>query len=96
MSYEDAIRQFLDEQPQWLERDVQYRLLPDRDEPEICLSTQAMTTFIRWAHDHGFVGKPEKVPGMLVFIESFPELYRSHESGICNPETCPLCRQEDA
>ena len=34
-------RQFLKTEPQWLEHDVRYLLIPGRDEPQLYLSTRA-------------------------------------------------------
>jgi hypothetical protein len=92
MSHEDAIRMCLDEQPHWLDRDVTYRQWPGSDEPEMGLSITALNAFIAWSLDKGFVGKPERVPEWLGLIERLPHMYAAHESGICHPETCPICR----
>jgi hypothetical protein len=93
MSHEEAIRVFLDEQPHWLDHDVAYRQCPGGDEPEMALSTTAMKAFIAWSLDKGFVGKPERVPAWLEFLDRLPQILTAHEAGICHPETCPICRR---
>jgi hypothetical protein len=93
-SHHDVIRQFLEAQPQWLSHDVRYLRVADSDEPEPCLSTTAMKAFIAWAEQQGMVGKPERVPDLVQLLDDLPEIHRAHDSGICNPETCPICRAQ--
>jgi hypothetical protein len=92
MSHEEAIRMFLEEQPHWLDHDVAYRQFPGSDEPEMGLSRTAMKAFIAWALAKGFVGKPERVPAWLEFLNRLPQMHAAHEAGICHPETCPIYR----
>jgi hypothetical protein len=53
-----------------------------------------MKAFLAWSLEMGIVGKPEKVPAYMQLMDDFPELHRAHEIATCNPETCPVCRQE--
>jgi hypothetical protein len=93
-SHHDMIRQFLEAQPQWLSDDVRYLRVAGSDEPEPCLSTTASKAFIAWAEQQGIVDKPENVPGLLQLIDDLPEIHRAHASGLCRPETCPICQAE--
>jgi hypothetical protein len=53
-------RQFLEAEPQWLERDVRYFPVAGRDEPQLYLSTQATKAFVRWLATRQLVNHPER------------------------------------
>jgi hypothetical protein len=59
-------------QQSWNTTDVTYRQYPGSDELEMGLSTTAMKAFIAWSLDKGFVGKPERVPAWLEFLDRLP------------------------
>ena len=68
--YAPIYQEFLSEQPQWLAHDVKYLQLPDEDEPSMALSAEAVKAFVQWVMAKGIVGKPEKLPAFVQFMDA--------------------------
>lgn len=88
-----GILEFLEEHPEWRE-DTGWEVLPGNPKPQALMRTKAMEAFIWGAYEKGRVKKPTNIPPLLEHLRSVEGESKAHKTGICNPETCWLCRQE--
>jgi hypothetical protein len=88
--YEAAIQAFLVEHPEWRD-DFIWRTLPGEHTPTAMGRPHATEAFIWWAYERGMVTKPMNIPNTLATIRAVEPMSDAHQSGICNPETCPWC-----
>jgi len=71
----------------WL--DVEQR--PGDREPELWFPVRSCKKFLGWMVAKGY-GDPQTAQELLGAVERWEAERQVHTSGLCRPETCPICR----
>ena len=66
--YTQVYTVFLEEHPEWLDA-VRYIPLPDSDEPQMYLRSDALRAFLVWGMAKGYFRHPERVPEFLAAMQ---------------------------